>query len=79
MRSVTPPPPDTPSHPLDRTDRAMLARARKGRRKRVGQGAQQINVTVERGLLAPVSAFARKIGVNGAALVADGLRKRVKA
>jgi len=36
-------------------------------------------VTVERGLLAPVSAFARKIGVNGAALVADGLRKRVKA
>lgn len=59
--------------------RALNLAARKGGRQRIGQGAQRINVSVERGLLAKVDAFARKIGVTRAALVADGLRKVVKA
>lgn len=68
--------PDTPSHPLDKSDLAAHSRAG---RKRIGKGAQRINVTVERGLLAEVDAFALKTGLTRAALVAQGLRKIVHA
>ena len=71
--------PDTPSHPMDKADRAFACHAHNGGRPRIGAGAQRINITVERGLLKQVDAFARKIGVTRAALVAEGLRKLVSA
>ena len=72
--------PDTPSHPLDKADRVLLAHAAsKSGRSRIGAGAKRINITVERGLLKQVDVFAHKIGVSRAALVAEGLRKLVSA
>ena len=68
------------TRPLSADGRRALARAAsKGGRPRIGAGAQRINVTVERGLLKQVDAFAHKIGVSRAALVAEGLRKLVNA
>lgn len=68
------------TRPLSTQGRRALARAAsKGGRPRIGAGAQRINVTVERSLLAQVDDFARKIGVTRAALVTQGLRKVVAA
>ena len=52
--------------------RALTGAASKGGRPRIGAGSQRINVTVERGLLKQVDAFAHKIGVSCAALAAEG-------
>lgn len=68
------------TRPLSAESRKRLAiAASKGGRPRIGAGAQRINVTVERSLLAQVDAFARKTGATRAALVAEGLRKLVAA
>ena len=68
------------TRPVSADSRRTLARAaNKGGRPRIGAGAQRINITVERGLLKQVDAFAHKIGVTRAALVAEGLRKLVHA
>ena len=71
---------DKGAHPLSADGRRALTRAAsKGGRPRIGAGAQRINVTVERGLLKQVDAFAHKISVSRVALVAEGLRKLVNS
>lgn len=66
------------TRPLSSRGRRALERAaHKGGRPRIGAGAQRINITVERGLLRQVDAFARRTGATRAALVAEGLKRLV--
>ncbi len=66
------------TRPLSAGGRRALERAaNKGGRPRIGAGAQRINITVERGLLRQVDAFARRTGATRAALVAEGLKRLV--
>jgi hypothetical protein len=62
-----------PTRPLTAADRAKHRRARVGR-PRVGQGAQVVPVSIERGLLAETDNFARRHNVPRSQLVAEGLR-----
>lgn len=68
--------PQTPSHSLDATDRALRRRAG---RPRIVAGARRINITVEQALLARADAYARKHQMSRAALVAAGLQKVLAA
>ena len=55
--------------------RAKWERAkRKPGRPRMGQGAQVISVSIEKGLLKQSDGLARKMGISRARLVARGLR-----
>ena len=45
----------------------------------VGEGAQRLSITVERGLLAEADSYAAERGITRAQLVAEGLRLAIKA
>jgi hypothetical protein len=65
---------DTFVEPTPR-QRAQDRRARrKAGRPRIGQGAQTISVTIEKGLLAKADRLARKLNVQRAKLIARGLQ-----
>ena len=64
--------------PLSHEDRAVLERAaKKPGRPRVGQGAQRVLVSIERGLLAEADSTASKLHINRSELVARGLRAAI--
>ncbi|MEI8194555.1 MAG: hypothetical protein WCI73_01460 [Phycisphaerae bacterium] len=54
--------------------RRVLRRAAKRGRPRVGQGAEKIRVSVERGLLAQADLVAEALHVSRSELIARGLR-----
>ncbi|QOV92268.1 type II toxin-antitoxin system HicB family antitoxin [Humisphaera borealis] len=56
----------------------VVAKARRGRgRPKIGGGAQRVQVTVERKLLARADAYAESKGLSRAQLISMGLRKLV--
>lgn len=59
--------------PLTAAEKRLDARVRMGR-PRIGRGAEKIRVSMERGLLAQVDAFARKNGLSRSQLIARGVR-----
>ena len=61
-----------PGKPITAAQRARF-RKRKAGRPRVGQGAKIVPVTIERGLLKQVDAFAKQHGLKRSQMVADGL------
>lgn len=64
--------------PLSREGRALLARAaRKPGRPKVGQGAQRVLLTIERGLLKEADSAATKLHISRSELVARGLRAAI--
>jgi hypothetical protein len=63
------------SKPLSAADRAVLRRARKkGGRPRVGEGANRVLITVERGLLRRADSYAKRKGMSRSELIARGLK-----
>ena len=61
--------------PLRRKGRALFERAaKKPGRPKVGQGAQRVLVSIERGLLAQADSTAAKMHITRSELVARGLR-----
>lgn len=74
--------PESETRPLSpeeqREWKKLAARAkRKPGRPRIGSGAQRVQVTVERRLLARADAYAKSRGMSRAQLVSLGLRKLV--
>ena len=65
------------ARPLTRADRALHRRAAKRGRPRVGNGAERINITVERGLLNRADRLARNLGLSRAQLVARALNREL--
>ncbi len=64
--------------PLRRKGRALLERAtRKPGRPKVGQGAQRVLLTIERGLLKEADSTATKLRISRSELVARGLRAAI--
>lgn len=63
------------SRPLNAEERSRFGRFKRGLtgRPKKGEGAQAINITVERGLLRRADAYAEALGVSRAQLVAQGL------
>jgi hypothetical protein len=59
--------------PVTAADRALHARARGKGRPRIGQGAERINLTIERGLLDRADAYAKAHKITRAKLVSIGL------
>ena len=67
-----------PGKPLSREGRALLERAaKKPGRPKVGQGAQRVLVSIERGLLAEADSTASKLHINRSEFVARGLRAAI--
>jgi len=74
------PMPGLPGKPLTRRQKAQHRRARqKVGRPVVGKGAQRITITLERGLLGQVDAFARRNHMSRSAFIATGVRTLLKA
>lgn len=69
----------TKSRPLNRRERQLHAKARKRGRPQVGEGAEKIRVSIERGLLVKSDAYARKHGMSRSELIAKGLRAVIAA
>jgi len=65
------------SRPLSAADKALHRRAAKRGRPRIGEGAERINITVERGLLGRADRLAKKEGLTRAQLVARALYREV--
>ena len=66
--------------PLSPTQRQQETRARrKLGRPRVGGGAEKLRISMERGLLKKVDAFAKKSGVSRSELIAESLRRTIGA
>jgi len=68
--------------PLTFAQRQRIKQAvarRKSGRPRVGQGAERINVTVERSLLSRSDAYAKRHGLSRSELIARGLKLLVTA
>jgi hypothetical protein len=63
-----------PGKPLTAADRAKHRRAGLGGRPRVGQGAKIVPVSIERGLLKEVDAFAKRHKLKRSQMVVEGLR-----
>lgn len=67
------------SRPLTAAERQQWARVKRKRgRPRVGQGYQRISLSLERGLLARVTACAKKRGLTRSRLVAQVLEAALK-
>lgn len=67
--------PESEMKPLSAADRAVLRRAKKkGGRPRVGEGANRVLITVERGLLRRADSYARRKGMSRSELIARGLK-----
>jgi hypothetical protein len=64
--------------PLTHAQREMHRRARSGR-PRVGNGAEKIRISIERGLLKRADAFAQKANLRRSQLVAEALELRLQA
>lgn len=62
------------TRPLTDQDRRRHAAARRRGRPAIGQGAEKIRVSIERGLLARSDAFARKHKLSRSELIARGLQ-----
>jgi hypothetical protein len=63
------------SRPLNAKERRQWRRFKAGLgRPKVGKGAKTISLTVEIGLLKQADAYAKRVGISRAALVAQGLR-----
>jgi hypothetical protein len=60
--------------PLNRRERQRHAKARKRGRPQIGEGAEKIRVSIERGLLVKSDAYARKHGMSRSELIAKGLK-----
>ncbi len=61
--------------PLTSAMRAVLRRAkRKGGRPRIGEGADRVLITVERGLLRRADSYAKRKGISRSQLIARGLQ-----
>jgi len=67
----------TPGKPLTVAQKALHRRAAKRGRPRVGQGAERINITVERTLLNSADRFAKSLGLTRAQLVARALSREL--
>jgi hypothetical protein len=67
-----------PGKPLTAADRKLLARARRKGRPQVGQGAEKIRVSIERGLLSAADATAKRLRISRSELIAKGLRAVLK-
>lgn len=66
--------------PLSPAQRRQEQRARgKVGRPRVGAGAEKLRISMERGLLQKVDAYARKSGISRSQLIADSLRRTIGA
>jgi hypothetical protein len=64
--------------PLTPAQRRQEQRARaKVGRPRVGAGAEKLRVSMERGLLKRVDAYARKNGLSRSQLIAESLRRTI--
>lgn len=59
---------------LTAEEKRLHAAARRRGRPRVGEGAEKIRVSVERGLLREADAFARKRKMSRSEMIARGLR-----
>src|SRR5436190_22898705 len=57
---------------------AIAAKARKAGRPVVGQGAERVLISIERGLLTEADAFAKRPGKSRSELIAEGLRRVMK-
>ena len=69
--------PGLPGKPLTPAQRkAFRATARRGR-PRVGEGANRVMLSIERGLLKQADALAKRRKVNRSQLVADALRLEI--
>lgn len=55
------------------------ARRKKPGRPRVGAGAEKLRISMEKGLLKKVDAYAEAHGISRSDLIARGLRKLLKA
>lgn len=68
-----------PGKPLTKADRKLHEEAaRKGAgRPKVGQGAQRVLVSIERGVLKEADAAARKLHITRSQLVTRGLREMI--
>jgi hypothetical protein len=69
--------PGLPGKPLTKEQRAKHRRANaraKAGRPKIGAGAQIVPVSIERGLLRQVDAFARRHEMKRSQMVAEGLR-----
>jgi hypothetical protein len=65
-----------PMSPSERAEERMARHA--GGRPRVGRGAERINITIERGLLAQADALARRRKIGRSEMVAQGLRLLIR-
>jgi hypothetical protein len=63
-----------PGKPLTAADRKLLARARRRGRPTVGQGAEKIRISLERGLLKEADKAAERMHISRSELIAMGLR-----
>lgn len=64
----------TKGRPLTPAEKKQHATARRRGRPRIGQGAEKIRVSVERGLLNQTNAFAKRHGLSRSEMIARGLR-----
>jgi len=61
------------SRPLSAQERRQWKRFKALGRPKVGKGARTISLTVEKSLLAKADAYAKRVGISRAKLVAQGL------
>jgi len=68
------------TRPLTAAERRLFKRIiNRGRgRPRIGKGATRINITIEKGLLSRVNAFAKKTKISRARMIAQGLELMMK-
>jgi hypothetical protein len=62
------------SRPLNARERAQWRRFQAKGRPKIGKGAKTISLTVEKNLLKRADAYAKRLGISRAALVAHGLQ-----
>ena len=69
------------TRPLTASMRAQERRARrkKAGRPKIGLGAQKLRISMEKGLLKKVDAYAQTHGLSRSDLIAQGLKKLLKA
>jgi hypothetical protein len=67
------------TRPLTAKDKRLHARAKRRGRPQIGEGAEKIRVSIERGLLVKSDAYAHKHGMSRSELIAKGLRAVIAA
>jgi hypothetical protein len=67
------------TRPMTRAERAKERKARHaGGRPRIGRGAERINITIERNLLAQTDAMARQKKIGRSEMIALGLKLLIR-